>query len=129
MAREKVQKITFFSKTATQCPVCDTTFYKEELFTGGGRLIASELTDELRRLYEPSKKFGEVYPLVYTVVVCPSCYYAAYPSDFPEVDNHSTDTLRGRSQKRMQTLSLVFDDLDFSQPRRVRSGLKRWGQN
>ena len=40
------KKTTFFSKNPIMCPVCDTSFYKEDLLSGGGRLIAGELTDE-----------------------------------------------------------------------------------
>ena len=76
------EKTTFFSKNPIVCPVCETSFYKEDLLSGGGRLIAGELTEELHRTYEPSKKYGEVYPLVYAVLVCPSCLYAAYTQDF-----------------------------------------------
>ena len=82
------QKLTFFEKKQTVCPVCDAKFYREELLSGGGRLIAGELTEELRRRYEPSKKFGEVHPLVYPVTVCPTCYFAAYPQDFGKLPDN-----------------------------------------
>ena len=39
------------------------------MMTGSGRLNAGELTEELRRLYIPSKKYGEVNPLIYYIVV------------------------------------------------------------
>jgi len=59
------QKITFQSKKEITCPVCEAVFRKEELRVGGGRLIAGKLTEELHRLYEPSKKYGEIF-LLYT---------------------------------------------------------------
>ena len=93
--------VTYFSRTQTRCPICDTAFAREEMRTGRGRLIAGSLTDELRRNYEPSRKFGKVNPLLYPVTVCPSCYYGAYERDFliiPEdaKANGSVRTLMGR---------------------------------
>ena len=66
----ETQKLTFFEKKQTVCPVCDAKFYREDLLSGGGRLIAGDLTPELRRLYEPSKKYGEVHPLMPCVLLC-----------------------------------------------------------
>ena len=51
-------KVTFFSKNPIECPLCNTKFYKEDLLSGRGRLIAGDLSDELRRFYEPSQKYG-----------------------------------------------------------------------
>ena len=65
--------LTFFSKNKIECPICDETFYREEMRTGRGRMIAGDLTKELRRNYEASQQYGEIYPLVYPVTVCPSC--------------------------------------------------------
>jgi hypothetical protein len=76
------QKLTFFEKKQTACPVCDSKFFQEDLLSGGGRLIAGDLTKELRRRYEGSRKYGEVRPLLYAVTVCPVCYFAAFPQDF-----------------------------------------------
>ncbi len=81
----EAQKLTFFEKKQTVCPVCDGKFYREDLLSGGGRLIASDLTPELRRLYEPSRKFGEVSPLVYPVTVCPTCYFSSFAADFTAI--------------------------------------------
>ena len=76
------QKLTFFEKKQSVCPVCEAKFFREDLLSGGGRLIAGNLTRELRRQYDPSKKYGEVRPLLYPVTVCPVCYFAAFPQDF-----------------------------------------------
>ena len=59
-----MNKTSFFSKKPISCPVCGSSFHREEMLTGSGRLIAGNLTEELRRLYEVNKKFGEVNPLV-----------------------------------------------------------------
>ncbi|EMG10816.1 hypothetical protein LEP1GSC151_0025, partial [Leptospira interrogans serovar Grippotyphosa str. LT2186] len=36
-------------------PICNEVHQKENMFQGGGRLIAGKLTIELRRLYEKNK--------------------------------------------------------------------------
>jgi uncharacterized protein (DUF2225 family) len=118
----EAKKTTFFSKNPLVCPVCDTSFYKEDLLSGGGRLIAGELTEELHRTYEPSKKYGELYPLVYAVLVCPSCMYAAYPQDFHEVKEETAEILRELTDNRVQSVSLVFKDLDFTNYRGLKEG-------
>jgi uncharacterized protein (DUF2225 family) len=116
------KKTTFFSKNPVACPVCDTSFYREDLLSGGGRLIAGELTEELHRTYEPSKKYGELYPLVYAVMVCPSCFYAVYPQDFHEVKGEFIERLKEETDKRVQSVSLVFNDLDFTNYRGLKEG-------
>lgn len=116
------EKTTFFSKNPLVCPVCETSFYKEDLLSGGGRLIAGELTEELHRTYEPSKKYGELYPLVFAVLVCPSCLYAAYPQDFLEIKEELIEALREQTDKRVQSVSLVFKDLDFTNYRGLKEG-------
>jgi uncharacterized protein (DUF2225 family) len=116
------EKTTFFSKNPLVCPVCETSFYKEDLLSGGGRLIAGELTEELHRTYEPSKKYGELYPLVYAVLVCPSCLYAAYQQDFLELKEEATEVMREQTDRRVQSASLVFKDLDFTNYRGLKEG-------
>lgn len=120
---DAARKITFFSKSSVACPVCEAGFYKEELLSGGGRLIAGELTEELHRTYEPSKKFGEIQPLIYPVVVCPSCYYAAYPLDFSAIDVAVVEKLRNDGKRRKESVSLIFKDLNFSEYRRLEEGI------
>ncbi len=115
--------VSFFSKTPTVCPVCEVKFYREEMRTGRGRLIAGALTRELRRTYEPSKKFGEVYPLIYTVLVCPSCYYAAYPQDFSGISDSAANAVRNAAQLRIDNIAQIADGLDFTRPRGLKEGL------
>ena len=119
---QEAKKTTFFSKNPIVCPVCETSFYKEDLLSGGGRLIAGELTEELHRTYEPSKKYGEVYPLVYAVLVCPSCLYAGYPQDFLEIKEEFVETQREHTDTRVQSVSMVFKDLDFTNYRGLKEG-------
>ncbi|AEJ62134.1 Protein of unknown function DUF2225 [Spirochaeta thermophila DSM 6578] len=116
-------KLTYFSKRPLECPVCRTEFFREDLLSGRGRLIAGRLTLELRRLYEPSKKYGVVYPLVYPVTVCPSCFYAAYPEDFLEIPAEALVPLEASTDARRELLLSIFPDLSFSAPRRLYEGV------
>jgi len=115
--------VTFFSKKPIVCPVCETTFYREELRTGRGRLIAGELTHELRRQYEPSQKYGRVYPLIYPVTVCPDCFYAAYPQDFLEIPESARGKINSDRTRRTETVHRLFERLDFTEPRDLEEGV------
>lgn len=115
--------LTFFSKKPIECPVCETSFSREELRTGRGRLIAGDLTKELRREYEPSQKYGEVFPVIYAVTVCPSCYYAAYPQDFSNIPAEVVDKLQKQTDDRADTIGSILPQPDFAQPRDLQAGL------
>ena len=93
------ERITYFSKDPIVCPVCGSKFFREDLLSGRGRLVAGDLTDELRRMYEPTQKYGELYPIVYSVTVCPVCYFAAFPQDFLSVDDSTKTKLLRTSHK------------------------------
>jgi len=123
MSAEKVKRITFFLKDPIECPVCETSFYKEELLSGSGRLIAGNLTEELRRLYEPSKKFGELFPLNYVITVCPECFYSAYSKDFIFSDEEMAEALSAETDKRKNSIKLIFNNLDFTQARNINEGV------
>lgn len=118
----EAQKLTFFEKKQTVCPVCDAKFYREDLLSGGGRLIAGDLSPELRRLYEPSKKFGEVLPLLYPVTVCPTCYFAAFAPDFALIPDKGLKQAEVNAGQRRQGASLLFPRLDFASPRTLFEG-------
>jgi hypothetical protein len=115
-------KISFYAKEPTTCPVCGSQFYREEMLSGGGRLIAKDITDELRRIYQPSKKAGEIFPLVYPVTVCPNCYYAAYPDDFPLIKGNMISMAAAQKTKRLHDVKLIFPVLDFRRPRNLFTG-------
>jgi uncharacterized protein (DUF2225 family) len=120
---EKIKKITFFANKPTLCPICAEKIFREELLSGGGRLIAGALSDELRRLYEPSVKYGEINPLVYPVVVCPACYYAVFPEDFAAVESNAIEKLEGLTAQRRKSSVLLFPDIDFKNPRTLKEGI------
>ncbi|MFP4363440.1 MAG: DUF2225 domain-containing protein [Spirochaetia bacterium] len=115
-------KVSFFSKKTTTCPVCSTQFNKEEMHTGRGRLIAGDLTIELRRNYEASQKYGEVFPIIYTMIVCPGCYFSAFPADFESVNQQAIGALEGETQNRIARVEKLFPDIDFHQPRGIEEG-------
>ena len=116
-------KISFFAKQKTECPVCGATFVREELLTGRGRLVAGDLTEELRRKYEPSQKYGEVFPLIYPITVCPTCYFAAFPGDFFDIPGESKKKIEEESGKRLESIQRIFDSLDFRGQRTLNVGV------
>ena len=119
---DKELRLSFISKKENNCPACGASFHKEELLSGGGRLIAGALTEELHRLYEPSQKYGEVFPLVYQALVCPECWFASTGADFPLLPNaRADDAFLDKEQRKAETL-LIFPGVDFLAPRRLMEG-------
>lgn len=119
---ERQEKTTFLSKKPIPCPVCEKEFRREELLTGRGRLNAGDLDEDLRRQYVPSKKYGEIFPLVYAVPVCPNCWYAAYPGDFME-PRDAVDEIRAGEDARREAVALVVEDVDFTRSRTLTDGV------
>jgi len=119
---DKTPALTFYSKDQIECPICSAKFKREELKSGGGRLIAGTLTDELRRLYEPSAKYGEIFPLVYTMTVCPKCHYAAFQQDFCVLDKESLSRIYEHMQDRYNSVRRLFAKPDFSSARTLSDG-------
>jgi uncharacterized protein (DUF2225 family) len=115
-------KLSFWSKDEIACPACGTVFRREELLSGGGRLIAGELTDELHRRYEPSAKYGEVYPLAYQATVCPECWYAAMDKDFALLDEDLYFDVSQSRDERQAEVDLLFPNVDFYQNRTLMAG-------
>jgi len=121
-AEEKELKVSFFSKKEYTCPSCGTMFHKEELLSGGGRLIAGGLTHELHRLFEPSVKYGNVYPLIYYAVVCPECWFASAENDFSLLPPVGREKAKSDQASRKADTRLIFPDVDFSEPRGLVEG-------
>ena len=119
---ERDAKISFQSKEEYMCPLCETEFHREELHSGSGRLIAGILTDELHRLYEPSIKFGEVYPLIYQATVCPECWFASMEKDFFDIPGPAKQKAMDDREQRVAETMLIFPELDFKNPRDLVSG-------
>lgn len=119
-------KISYTSKEKYQCPVCKTSFRREELLSGSGRLIAGTITDELHRLYEPSVKYGEVFPLAYPATVCPECWFASVDKDFSALNGNGKERAIAEREKRRTETSLIFPNIDFSEPRGLLTGAASW---
>lgn len=119
---DKNVKISFFSKKSIACPVCDREFQREELLSGSGRLIAANLSDELRRVYKPSKKYGRISPLNYTVQVCPDCLYAANQKDFQKLPADMRDKAHELTNKRVQLITGIFGTVNYEENRDFVSG-------
>jgi uncharacterized protein (DUF2225 family) len=119
---ERELKISFQSKEEVFCPVCDFGFRREELLSGSGRLIAGAITDELHRLYEPSVKYGEIYPLAYQATVCPECWFASMDKDFLDLPKKSHSAVMGDKNNRIADTKSVFPRLNFHNPRGLVEG-------
>jgi uncharacterized protein (DUF2225 family) len=122
MVEEKELKVSFLSKKEYECPVCRARFRKEELLSGGGRLIAGPMTEELHRIYEPSAKYGEIFPLVYQAAVCPECWFATMDQDFTELSGPGLARARDDREGRIADAGRLFGTLDFSSPRTLAEG-------
>lgn len=116
-------KVSFYAKNKTVCPVCETEFYRENLLSGGGRMNAGNLTLEMHRLYEPTQKYGHVYPLLYPITVCPNCYMAAFDKDFSEIETKTILRLEESGDDRINAVKNLFPRLDFSQNRGLKEGI------
>ncbi|HOJ50052.1 MAG TPA: DUF2225 domain-containing protein [Spirochaetota bacterium] len=121
---EDKKKISFFSKNETTCPVCNYSFKREEMLTGRGRLIAKDITPELRRTYEENTKFGEVHPLAYFITVCPACWYASPQRDFNNISPNNIDLVSNLIEYRRKIIQEIFAPIiiDFEQERNLYSG-------
>ncbi|MBN1495256.1 MAG: DUF2225 domain-containing protein [Spirochaetes bacterium] len=119
---DKDLRLSYRQKNPSVCPVCSFEFHREELLSGGGRLIAGKLTDELKRNYDVSKKYGKVCPLAYVLTVCPSCYYSAFPKDFETLENSEIDKIRELTAARKNVVKKFFGSLDFNANRELKTG-------
>lgn len=122
---ERGVHLTYYTKDALTCPVCGNKVYKEEILSGGGRLMAGKLSEELHRSYEPTKKYGEVYPLIYNIVVCTSCYFASFPIDFntSSIKEGASYNIKKKQEEREQLIFPLFPGLDFEENRTLSEGV------
>jgi hypothetical protein len=116
------KKLSFFAKEKIECPVCETGFHREEAYTGGGRQNAGSLTEELHRTYIASANYGEVFPLIYPVTVCPSCYYASFQQDFLPGPPKGLEALKADIEGRIESVQSVFAGVDYNGPRGLLEG-------
>ncbi|NIZ46691.1 DUF2225 domain-containing protein [Entomospira nematocerorum] len=117
-------KISYFVKNPLTCPVCSASVVKEELLSGSGRLVAGDLTDELHRKYEKTKKFGAIYPLIYTLPHCPECYFTAFPSEWNGFKaKTSMKQLKDEQKNAYARTEQLLGSLDFTSQRRLQEGV------
>ncbi|WP_406032343.1 DUF2225 domain-containing protein [Treponema saccharophilum] len=120
---QKAAKISFWSKDKKFiCPVCNKEFEREELFQG--RTSAGDLTDELHRLYVPTQRYGEVFPLIYSVGACPRCHLSLLWGDFQALkdDKKSIERLRNDEYNRKKAVEAVFPHYDVKRARNLLDG-------
>ncbi|MDH5716265.1 MAG: DUF2225 domain-containing protein [Spirochaetia bacterium] len=114
---QAVKKVSFRGKEPVICPICKAEHHKEELMSGGGRLIAGKLTQELRRLYEESKKYGKIHPLAYVIQTCPKCLYSSFPKDFSLLKEENIKAIRDTTTHRQKLTQVLFNNIDFNNDR------------
>lgn len=120
---EKKPAISYWAKEEMVCPTCGKKFKQEVMHQGGGRTIAGNLTDELHRLYEPSKKYGRVYPLIYEIGCCPFCYTALYWKDFKDIrDSETWGRLMQNQSKRLAMVENIFPNFNLRFERNLYDG-------
>lgn len=121
---KKKPSLSYFSKEKCACPVCRKDFPKEIMLSGNGRMIAGGLSDELHRTFEPSKKFGRIYPLIYEIGACPNCYTALFWNDFKALqDQDALDNLLSKSEERKKNTETVFPYFDLGKQRTLYDGV------
>ncbi len=116
--------ISYWSKDKCACPVCKKEFEREVMRSGNGRMIAGSLTEELHRNFEPSAKFGRVYPLIYEIGACPNCYTAFFWNDFSEkFDAADLDKVFNHIEKRKKAAETVFPYFNLKKERTLYDGV------
>ena len=120
---KKKPAISYFSKDKVICPVCKKAFEKEVMRSGNGRMIAGGLTDDLHRIFEPSAKFGRIYPLIYDIGACPNCYTALLWSDFTEIKKkEDADKLFESRDERKEKVNTIFPHFNLKHERSLFDG-------
>lgn len=119
----KKLSLSYFSKDKIPCPVCRKAFSREIMRSGNGRMIAGKLTDELHRIYEPSAKFGRVFPMIYEIGACPYCYTAMFWHDFKEkIPKEELEKLYETSQERKEKVETIFPYFNTKHERALYDG-------
>lgn len=129
MAQKKLDSnkkpaISYYAKEKCTCPVCKKPFDHEVMMSGNGRMIAGSLTEELHRNFEPSAKFGRVYPLIYEIGACPNCYTALFWNDFKEVKTkEETEKIFEHMEKRKAAVNEIFPYFNLKKERTLFDGV------
>ena len=119
----KKPAISYWSKEKCVCPICKKAFEHEIMRSGNGRMIAGSLTEELHRNFEPSAKYGRVYPLIYEVGACPFCYSAFFWNDFTEkITSDDGDKIFEHSDRRKKACEAIFPYFNLKKERSLLDG-------
>lgn len=122
-SEKKKAAISYWSKEKCTCPVCKRQFDKEVMLSGNGRMIAGGLSDDLHRTFEPSVRFGRIYPLIYEIGACPNCYSAFLWSDFKEMkDKDCADSLYFKREERKNKVNTIFPHFNLKKERSLYDG-------
>ena len=120
---KKKPAISYWSKEKCNCPVCKKAFEKEVMLSGNGRMIAGELSQDLHRTFEPSAKFGRVYPLIYDIGACPHCFTALLWADFKELKKkEDQDRLFEKREERKKIVENIFPHFSLTHERSLYDG-------
>lgn len=123
LSDKKKPALSYWSKDKCMCPVCRKEFQREVMYSGNGRMIAGGLSDELHRSFEPSKKFGRIYPLIYEIGACPNCFTALFWNDFKELkDMNVMDELYNKSEERKKKVEVIFPYFSLDRQRTLYDG-------
>ncbi len=76
--------------------------------TGSSRLIAGELKIDLKREYIKNNKYGNIYPRIYSVTVCPKCYFATFPSEFNSIPKNKKEILQNKKYRKKKNKMLFL---------------------
>ena len=118
----KKPAISFYTKEKMTCTVCRKPFPREEMLSGSGRMIAGELTDELHRVFEPSAKYGQIYPLIYSVGACPNCHTALLWNDFKPLSAAEAEVVLEGEEERRKKVERIFPHYNLNRERTVFDG-------
>src|SRR5574344_1819689 len=120
---KKKPAISYWSKEKCICPVCKKSFEKEVMLSGNGRMIAGGLSDDLHRTFEPSVRFGRIYPLIYEIGACPNCYTALLWNDFKELKNKDAiEKVFSTREDRKTKVNVVFPHFNLNKERSIFDG-------
>ena len=120
---QKKGSISYWAKEKFRCPFCGKEFDQEVMHKGGGRMIAGNLTDELHRIFEPSKKFGRIYPLIYDIGCCPKCHGALLWKDLSDIhDAPSIQRINSDEESRKQKVENIFPYYNLKHQRTLYDG-------
>jgi uncharacterized protein (DUF2225 family) len=85
-------------------------------------MIAGDLTDELHRQFEPSAKYGKIYPLLYSVCACPHCHVALLLNDFNSPLEVDADNIMANMDERIKSVQTIFPHYNLERERNLLDG-------